>query len=384
MDVPLLDLKEQYCQIKSEVREALDQVLESQSFILGAKVARFEGEMAHYLKVKHALGVSSGTDALVIALLTLGIGAGDSVLTTPYTFFATAGSISRAGATPVFADIDPESFTISPERAEETIRSLPPRKRRRLKAVIPVHLFGQCAPMGRILQISEDHDLAVIEDAAQAIGATILCRRRKRRAGSMGHMGCFSFFPSKNLGGFGDGGMVATNEGKLAEKARALRVHGSLTGTEFPAIGINGRLDAIQAAVLSVKLKYLDEWTEMRRTNARTYGKLFEACGLLDKINTPVTREGNVHTYHQYVIRAKDRDALMAFLSQQGVGCRVYYPNPLHLQKCYRQLGYTRGDFPQSEKASRETLALPMYPELTYDQQRYTVKKIAAFYKGRG
>jgi dTDP-4-amino-4,6-dideoxygalactose transaminase len=376
MKVPLLDLKCQYATIKEEILRVTEDIFESQYFILGPWVESLEKDIAGYCSSRYAVGVSSGTDALLISLMAADIGPGDTVITSPYTFFATAGSIVRTGARPVFADIDPETYNISPENIERVIGTMTGEEKACLKAIIPVHLYGQCADMEPILAISEKYNLFVIEDAAQAIGAEY----RKRRAGSMGHFGCFSFFPSKNLGAFGDGGVVTTNSDEWYEKLRKLRAHGSHPKYYHQIIGGNFRLDAIQAAVVSIKLKYLDQWTRGRQENADKYRMLFSDAGLDDTINLPIEKE-NRHIYNQFVISlAEKRDALRLFLQNEEIGTEVYYPVPLHLQKCFSYLNYQEGDFPVSEHAARHTLALPIYPELTDDQQRHVVEKIKAFY----
>ena len=376
MNIPLLDLKAQYAAIKDEIRTAIDEVLESQYFILGPKVEQLENEIARYCNTKYAVGVASGTDALLLSLMATDIGYGDEVITTSYTFFATAGSISRLGAKPVFVDIDPKTYNINPQLIEEKITD-------RTKAVIPVHLYGQCADMEPILETARKYNLRVIEDAAQAIGA----KYKDRKAGSMGDLGCLSFFPSKNLGGYGDGGMVVTNDEELAGKIRVLRVHGSKPKYYHSMIGCNSRLDALQAAVLSVKLKYLGTWTEKRRKNTEFYNTLFAESGLrtsdfghqTSDIVLPHVADHNYHIYNQYTIRVKERDNLQAHLKTRGIGTALYYPLPLHLQECYAHLGYKEGDLPESEKASRETISIPVYPELTEEQQRYIVKAIQEF-----
>ena len=376
MKVPLLDLKEQYRTIKEEILKAAEDVFESQYFILGPKVKALEEEIAEYCSTAHAVGVSSGTDALLISLMAADIGCQDTVITSPYTFFATAGAISRTGARPMFVDIDPQTYNISPDLLERTIRSMTRAAISKLKAVIPVHLYGQCADMTPILKICEKYNLAVIEDAAQAIGAEY----NGKRAGSMGDVGCFSFFPSKNLGAFGDGGMVTTNSDAFYDKLVKLRVHGSHPKYYHQLIGGNFRLDAFQAAVVSVKLKYLDRWTEARQKNARNYRDLFEKAGLTDAIQLPIEKETR-HIYNQFVISVKEkRDDLRKFLSDAGIGTEVYYPVPLHLQGCFSGLGYKKGDFPAAEHAALHTLALPIYPELSDDQMAYVVEKIKAFF----
>jgi dTDP-4-amino-4,6-dideoxygalactose transaminase len=374
MNVPLLDLKAQYATIRDEIRPVVDEVMESQQFILSDKVATLEEAVARYSGSKYAVGVASGTDALLLALMALHAGPGDVVITTPYTFFATAGSISRLGAKPVFVDIEPDTYNISPEKLSECLLRLPASTR--IKAIIPVHLYGQCADMGPLLAIARAKDIPVVEDAAQAIGS----RYQDRIAGALGEMGCFSFFPSKNLGGFGDGGMITTDNADLAEKLRILRVHGSKPKYYHKVIGCNSRLDSLQAAVLLVKLRHLDTWTAKRRENAAYYCKELEQSGLTRFITLPTVREGNFHIYNQFVVRCPRRDELQVFLSREGIGNEIYYPIPLHLQECYRDLGHKEGDFPESEKAARETLALPIYPELTAEQKDYVVAKLKEFY----
>ena len=372
MQVPLLDLRAQYQPIRKEIMEAIEAICDEQAFILGSRVADLEKAIQDYVGSSHAVGVASGTDAILLALMAYGVGPGDEVITAPYTFFATAGSISRLGARPVFVDIQPDSYNIDPHLLNPAITS-------RTKAILPVHLFGQCADMEQIQEVATARGLPVIEDAAQAIGAD----RRGRKAGGIGHAGCFSFFPSKNLGGFGDGGMVTTNDPGTAERVRLLRVHGSREKYLHEMVGLNSRLDALQAAVLKVKLRHLETWTQGRQRNAARYESLFAATKLLDRISLPVVSEGNRHVYNQYVIRAAERDRLRAFLKEKGIGTEIYYPTPLHLQPCYRDLGYTIGAFPHSEQAAQETLALPIYAELTEDQQSYVVASINTFYSSR-
>ena len=374
MHIPLLDLKAQYATIRDEIKPAIDEVLESQLFILGEKVIKLEKAIANYSGSKFAVGVASGSDALLLALMALNVGYGDTVITTPYTFFATAGSISRLGALPVFVDIDPETYNISPQKIGECLNTIPSKEK--IKAIMPVHLYGQCADMDPILAIAREHGLPIIEDAAQAIGA----RYKERKAGSMGEFGCFSFFPSKNLGGFGDGGMVTTDNETLAEKVGILRVHGSKPKYYHKVIGVNSRLDALQAVALLVKIKYLDQWTAKRRKNADYYRERFQKNSLEEFVGLPKVAEGNFHIYNQFVIRVNKRDELQKFLTQAGIGTEIYYPIPLHLQECFHYLGYKEGAFPESEKAARETLALPIYPELTITQQDYIVEKIKEFY----
>ncbi|MBU3946833.1 MAG: DegT/DnrJ/EryC1/StrS family aminotransferase [Proteobacteria bacterium] len=377
MKVPLLDLKAQYKTIKDEILKITADIYESQYFILGPHVEKLENEIANYCSTKHSLGVSSGTDALLLALLASGIGNGDSVITSPYTFFATAGSIVRTGAKPVFVDIDPNTYNISSEKISETISSMKGLERKGLKAIMPVHLYGQCADMDPILEIAKKNDLIVIEDAAQAIGAEY----KEKRAGSLGDFGCFSFFPSKNLGAFGDGGIITTNSSIYYEKMHTLRVHGSQPKYYHKYIGGNFRLDALQAAIVSVKLKYLDEWTAARQNNAQNYRKLFNKAGLAKEITLPVEKE-NLHIYNQFIIKVSGkRDELRTHLNNAGVGTEIYYPVPLHLQECFSYLGYKKGDMPVSEDASLNTIALPIYPELTEDMQAYVVDKIKEFYR---
>lgn len=369
MKVPLLDLRAQYATIRGEIREAIDRVCESQQFILGPEVQALEEAVAASCGVRFAIGVSSGTDALLAAMMALEIGPGDEVITTPYSFFATAGVIARVGARPVFVDIDPQTFNLDSLALAARVTS-------RTKAIMPVHLFGRCAEMDPILAVAEQHGLAVIEDAAQAIGARTL---EGQQAGSIGLMGCFSFFPSKNLGAFGDGGMIVTNDEPLAEKLRILRVHGGKPQYHYQIIGGNFRLDALQAAVLRVKLPYLTAWTESRRNNAQRYRLLFAELTLRAPVSLPEDTPG--HIYNQFVVRCPDRDRLRGFLRERGVETEVYYPISLHLQQCFQSLGYEKGAFPHAETAAAEALALPIYPELTAEQQRYVVEQIAVFYQ---
>jgi len=375
MKIPLLDLKAQYIPIKDEIRTALDEVIESQHFIMGPKVDELEKKIAAYSGVKYAIGVSSGTDALLIALMALDIRPGDEVVTTPFTFFATAGVIARLNATPVFVDIDPVTFNMDAAKIEQVLS-------RRTKAIIPIHLFGQCADMEPILDIAARRHVPVIEDAAQSIGAEY----KGKRSGSLGTMGIFSFFPSKNLGGFGDGGMVVTNDDALGEKLRILRVHGSKPKYYHKIVGGNFRLDALQASVLNVKLKYLDGWSQGRRNNAAFYDERFRALDEKGLIKTPVpvyrtSGDKHYHIYNQYTIRARKRDELQEFLKANGVGTEVYYPLPLHLQECFRDLGQAKGAFPVSEEAADAVLSIPVYPELSQEQKEYVVAKIGEFYK---
>jgi dTDP-4-amino-4,6-dideoxygalactose transaminase len=369
MRVPLLDLKAQYAAIRAEVQEAIERVCDSQQFILGPEVTALEEAIAAFCGARFAIGVSSGTDALLMALMALGVGPGDEVITTPYSFFATAGVIARLGARPVFVDIEPQTYNIDAAAVGAKITS-------RTKAILPVHLFGRCAEMDPILEAAAASGIGVVEDAAQAIGA---CDARGRQAGTMAQIGCFSFFPSKNLGAFGDAGMLVTDDEHLAETLRRLRVHGSGPKYYHRLIGGNFRLDALQAAVLRVKLNYLPAWIAARRRNAARYRQLFAEAGVGSWATLPLDAPG--HIYNQFVIRCAERDRLQAFLRERGIGTEVYYPLPLHLQECFRDLGHRPGDFPHSELAARESLALPIYPELTEAQQRYVVEQITAFYR---
>jgi dTDP-4-amino-4,6-dideoxygalactose transaminase len=385
-NVPLLDLKAQFAQIRAEVMPAIDQVCASQHFILGEHVRALEEEVARYCSASAGIGVSSGTDALLLALMALNIGAGDEVITSPFTFFATAGTIARTGARPVFCDIDPVTFNLSPAAVQAFIddrcvvddEGLVNRTTGgRIKALMPVHLYGQSADMDPLMAIAGRHRLKVIEDAAQAIGTEY---KNRVRAGTIGDVGCFSFFPSKNLGAFGDAGLCTTNDPQLAESLRVLRVHGGKPKYFHAVIGGNFRIDELQAAVLRVKLKYLDGWTEGRQRNAAYYDAAFADAGLGAKLRTPLALAGYRHIFNQYVVRAQNRDSLRARLTECGVGSEIYYPVPLHLQKCFAYLNYRAGDFPQSERAAEETLALPIYPELEQAQLAHVVATITEFY----
>lgn len=368
MRVPLLDLKEQFAGLRDEILKEVSDICDSQMFILGKKVEKLESEISQYCGSKYACGVTSGSDALIIALMIENIGPGDEVITTPFTFFATVGAIARVGATPVFADIDPKTFNIDPVKIEAKIT-------KKTKAIIPVHLFGQCADMDAINAIAAKHNLIVIEDACQAIGSEY----KGKRAGSMSEYGCFSFFPSKNLGCFGDGGIVTTNDAERAEKLKIFRNHGQGSTYIHKYIGGNFRLDSLQAAILSIKLRELDKWTEGRQRNAAIYARLFAASKLGGKV-TPPALAGfpGRHIYNQYCILVADgrRNELKQFLLDHEVGCNVYYPLCLHQQECFQSLGYKKGDFPVSEKASEEILALPIYPELKPEQLEYVVATI--------
>lgn len=379
MNVPLLDLKAQYRAIQPQIEAAVAEVFAAQAFILGPKVQAFEQACAAYCGAPHAVGVSSGTDALLMALMAEGIGPGDEVITSPYTFFATAGCIVRLGATPVFVDIEPRSFNLAPQQIATKIT-------KHTKAIMPVHLYGRAAEMDAINKLAQTHKLAVIEDACQAIGTEF----RGTRAGALGDYGCFSFFPTKNLGGAGDGGLITTRDSARAAKLMALRNHGMEPKYYHKLIGGNFRLDALQAVVLHIKLPHLDAWMAGRRRNAARYAKLFAAAGLTpDQIalpGTPCTEAGHAdadschcHVFNQYIVRVQKRDALRAFLTERGVGTEVYYPVPLHLQECFRYLGHKPGDFPESERAAVETLALPIYPELSDAQAECVVATIKEF-----
>jgi len=384
--VPLLDLKAQYAPLREEIREAIDRVADAQYFILGPEVEALEQEIAAYSQCEFGIGMSSGSDALLVALMAIDLKPGDEVITSTYTFFATAGAVARLNAKPVFVDIDPLTYNIDAKQVAAVITD-------RTRAIIPVHLYGQVADMDPIMEIARAHKLYVIEDAAQAIGAEV----HGRRAGSIGDMGCFSFFPSKNLGGFGDGGMITTNDAELAKKIKLLRNHGYSPKYYNKVVGGNFRLDAIQAAILRVKLKYLDQWTEGRQRNAATYRRLFEEAELSIKPSTiagkplsefsgvvlPEESSDSRHIYNQFVIRSGHRDELMKHLKERKIGTEIYYPVPMHVQECFADLDYHAGDFPLSESAAAETLALPIYPELTEDMVATVVDAIADFYNSR-
>ncbi len=388
MKVPLLDLKAQHATIKDEIQAAVDTVISSQYFILGPEVEALEAEIAAYTGARYGIGVASGSDAILLAMMERGMGPGDAVVTTPYSFFATAGSVTRTGASVIFVDIDPVTFNMDPGRFEALMGGLTKNAASPVTAggavvrgVMPVHLFGQAADMASIIETASRFDLFVVEDAAQAIGS----RSPAGNAGSMGQMGCFSFFPSKNLGGFGDGGMITTSSEETAEQLKILRNHGSKPKYYHKLVGVNSRLDALQAAVLRVKLKYLDAWSEKRKANAARYRDLLTARGLTSAagpVILPARIDGYRHIYNQFVIMVDRRDDLRCHLSRADVGTEVYYPVPLHLQECYRYLGYKKGDFPHAEAAALRSLALPIYPELTAEMQQYVVDEIAAFYEG--
>ena len=368
--VPLLDLKAQHAHIRQEVLEAVTRLIDSQKFILGEEVQKLEQEIAAYTQARYAVGCASGSDALFLALLAAGVGAGDRVATTPYTFFATAGAISRLGAIPVFVDVEPATFNIDAGLLEAALR-----RTDNIRAVIPVHLFGACADMDPIRAAARERGAAVIEDAAQAIGAEY----NGRRAGALGDMACFSFFPSKNLGGYGDGGMVTTDDAATAERLVALRIHGRKGKYIHDYIGINSRLDALQAAVLRVKFRYLDQWTARRNENAEFYRQ--EIVRLALPVSAPAAAPYQTrHVYNQFSIRCADRDRLQAYLKERGIGCEVYYPLPLHLQKCFADLGYRAGEFPVSEQLAAESLALPVNPEISAEDITYVCETIQGFY----
>jgi dTDP-4-amino-4,6-dideoxygalactose transaminase len=387
MQVPLLDLRAQYAPLRARIEQSIREVCDSQQFVLGPRVTRLEQDIARYSHAAYAVGISSGTDALLVALMALDIKAGDEVITSPYTFFATGGVVARLGARPVFCDVDPRTFNLDPaavtsfidEHCDRTGGKLVNRRTRGIvRALLPVHLYGQMADMGALAAIARRHDLAIVEDAAQAIGADLA---DGRRAGSIGDIGCLSFFPTKNLGAFGDAGMCIANDGKLAETLRILRVHGGEPKYYHSVIGGNFRLDELQAAVLLVKLEHLDEWTTARQRNAAHYTQRIAAAGLMPFVTVPFATPGCRHIFNQYVIRAERRDALRAYLLEQGVGTEIYYPLALHQQRCFAYLGHRAEDFPVAARAAAETLALPIYPELTVEQLDYVVEKLVAFYR---
>lgn len=385
VEVPLLDLKAQYHELEPAIMEALREVCASQHFILGPRVQELEEQIALYSQCRYGIGVSSGTDALLVALMALDVGPGDEVITTPFTFFATGGVVARVGARPLFCDIDPVTYNLSPQAVADLIEQHCELRSGRLvnrqtggtvKVVMPVHLFGQTADMDPLLDLARRHGLKIVEDAAQAIGAEYL---GGRRAGSMGDIGCFSFFPSKNLGAFGDAGMCTTNDPLLAERLRVLRVHGGKPKYHHAAIGGNFRLDEMQAAVLLVKLQYLDRWTAARQGNARYYDDALKRAGT-SPVFTPHRVPGYRHILNQYVLRAERRDELKQWLTENGVGTEIYYPIPLHLQKCFDYLGHNPDDCPESRRAASETLAIPIYPELSEAQRQHVVETISSFY----
>jgi dTDP-4-amino-4,6-dideoxygalactose transaminase len=365
--IPLLDLQAQYRPIRDELLAAITRVCDSQRFIMGPEVEALERELAAHLDVREAIAVSSGTDALLVTMMALGIGAGDEVITSTYSFFATAGCIWRLGAIPRLVDIDPKTYNIDPAGVRAVLSP-------RTKAIIPVHLFGLCADMAPLQAMAAEAGVAIIEDACQAIGSTY----RGRQAGSMGTAGCFSFFPSKNLGAFGDGGLVTTNDSRLADEIRLLRHHGAEPKYFHKRVGGNFRLDAIQAAIVRVKLRHLRRWTDMRRANAALYQRLFQVIGLSDAVRLPIEPAGYFHIYNQFVVRVVDRDRVRALLTDHGIGTEIYYPVPFHLQECFADLGHRRGEFPRAEAAADSALALPIYGELTSAQQEAVVQAVAA------
>lgn len=369
---PFLDLKAQYATIREEVQKAVVDALDAQQFILGPDVAALESEIAAYVGCKYAIGCASGSDALLLGLMALGVGAGDEVIAPPFTFFATAGAIARLGARTVFVDIDPVTYNLDPKLLEAAITH-------RTKAIIPVHLFGLSAEMGEIQRIAGAHNLPVIEDAAQAIGA----KYQGKAVGNIGSMGCFSFFPSKNLGGGGDGGMITTNSPELNDKLRLLRVHGSRKKYTYEVLGMNSRLDTLQAAILRVKLKYLDKWAAGRQHNADLYRELFAEYRLEHAVTAPSVPADHVHVYNQFTIRVRERDALKAYLQKEGIPTEIYYPYPLHLQAAFADLAYKEGNFPVTESSCVEVVSLPIYPELTPAQIRTVVRTIAEFYRSK-
>ncbi len=367
MRVPLYDLEAQNVQLKSQMLAAIEKVMDRQEFIMGEELGAFESEMADYCGVAHALGVSSGTDALLLALMANDVHPGDEIITSPFTFFATAGVIRRLGAKPVFVDIDPDTFHLAPEWVEEAITPY-------TRGIVPVHLYGRCAPMAEILEIAERRQLFVVEDAAQSVGA----RTSLGAAGAMGDVGCLSFYPTKNLSALGDAGMVLSGDGGLFERMRRLRVHGSPDNSTYFEAGGNFRMDTVQAAVLSIKLKHLDVWNEQRRENARKYQEMFAAGGIIGERFIPPAIPGEGHVFHQYVVRAPDRDALWEYLSRNGVGCGVYYTPPLHLQPCFDE--YRKGDFPETEATAAQVLSLPVYPELSDADLEIVAETVIRFF----
>lgn len=368
MKVPPLDLKRQYASIKEEIDSAIQNVLNHGGFVLGPEVKELESRLAEYCGAAHGIGVASGTDALLLSLMAAGTAPGDEIITSTFTFFATAGVISRLGARPVFVDIDPDTFNINPDLIEKAITP-------KTRAIIPVHLYGQISEMDEIMQAAEKHNLPVIEDAAQAVGSLY----KNRKAGSFGLTGCFSFYPTKNLGGYGDGGFITTSNDDIADLLRKLRIHGARPKYFHSIVGINSRLDSLQAAVLLVKLNHLPDWHEARRGKAEIYNDLLSK---IEQVTTPSVRDYNYHIYHQYTILAERRDELKDYLKSREIGSEIYYPLPMHLQECFKDLGYKKGDMPVAEKAAEMALSLPIFPELTGQEQEYIVQAIKEFYKG--
>ena len=390
--IPIVDLGAQHAGLRLEIRQAVDEVLESQQFILGPAVERFEDQMTAYLGCEHAVGVASGSDALLLALMALEVGPGDGVLVTPFTFFSTVSSITRLGGTPLFIDINPDTFLLSAEATaafldergrRESAQTLDAKTGLRLKALLPVHLFGQCCAMKEFTALAEKYNLRIVEDVAQACGARTTIAGKSKFAGTIGAIGCFSFFPSKTLGGFGDGGLVTTGDRELAAKLKMLRMHGESTKYHHQVTGINSRLDSLQASVLSVKLRYLEAWCEQRIQRAQIYHRLFTESGLLGEniLRIPPQTANRSHVFNNYVVSVRRRDKLKQFLAEQEIQSEVYYPVPLHLQPCFAGLGYKAGDFPQAERAANEVLALPLYPELTPAHQQAVVGAVKEFYR---
>jgi len=377
--VPLLDLKPQYAALREEIDRAIAEVVSDQAFVLGRTVERFEQAVARHIGCEHAIGCASGTDALILSLAALDVGPGDEVVTSPFSFFASASCAYKVGARPRFADIDPDTFNLDPESVASVIGPRP-------RALLPVHLFGRCAPMDALLVLADGRGLPVVEDAAQALGASYRSEARGEtiRAGAIGRTGCFSFFPSKNLGGFGDGGMIVTSDTALADRLRSLRVHGGTRSYHHLEVGWNSRLDALQAAVLAVKLPHLDDWSAARAANADRYDRWLDEAGLLDTgaVRVPQRDAASRHIFNQYTLRVERREALRAHLAERGIGHAIYYPLPLHLQPCFEDLGYRAGDMPHAERAGEEVISLPVFPELTEEQQRRVVQAIADFYLG--
>jgi len=371
MRVKLLDLEAQYQPLRTEILAAITRVCDSQQFILGPEVDALERELGAHLGLSHVIAVSSGTDALLVALMALGIGAGDEVITSTFSFFATAGCIARLGATPVLVDIDPVTFNLDPALVAAAITP-------RTRAIVPVHLYGLCADMDPIVDVAREKGIPIVEDAAQAIGATF----KSRQAGTIGTMGCFSFFPTKNLGAFGEGGLITAGDASLAGEIRLLRNHGAEPKYFHRRIGGNFRLDALQAAVLRVKLPHLDRWTSLRQRNAERYQSLFASRGLIERVTLPVIPRGRTHIFNQFVVRVPERDRVQAVLADRGIGTEIYYPVPFHLQECFASLGHTRGDFPHAEAAASSVLALPIYGELTLEQQTFVVDALADALRG--
>lgn len=375
MQIGMLNLKGEYRRLKSEIDEAVRVVMERGSYIMGPEVNIFEENLAEYLSVKNAVSVASGSDALLISLHALGIGPGVKVILPAFTFFATAGAVVRLGAVPVFVDIDAGTFNLDLNQVENLLQTDPA-----IRCIIPVHLFGLCCDMERLMDLADQYRIYIIEDACQAINADVRCKGRIKKAGTIGHAGCFSFFPTKNLGGYGDGGMIVTDSNEAAEKMRVLRAHGANPKYYHKSMGYNSRLDTLQAAILNVKLQYLNEWTAKRREVAQSYNREFQASGIDEHLMTPPVSEG--HVFHQYMIRVSKRDELSNYLKVKGIATSIYYPLPLHLQECFGYLQYKVGDFPSAEKACREVLALPIDPELTLEQIKYITAAIKEFFEG--